>query len=235
LGLAVPVDRQTLTRRLHACLAKNGRRDAVLRLSLSRGISGRGLATAGCTDPTLLILCFPPRRYPPQMLAEGAHVILASVRRTPAAALDPLAKTANYLNNILAFREAEMQGAAEALMLNTAGELAEGAVSNLFLVRDGALWTPALACGVMAGVTRAAVLEVAGTTGIDAREARLYPQDLASADEAFFTNTTAAVMPIGLVDGYCYAAPGPVTQTLRAGLLALIQREAGRFWPADAE
>lgn len=235
LGLAVPADRQTLARRLYACLAKNNRRDAVLRLSLSRGRSGRGLATAGCTDPTLLILCFPPRRYPPPMLAQGAFVILASVRRTPAASLDPLAKTANYLNNILAFREAEMRGAAEALMLNVAGDLAEGAMSNLFLVKDGALRTPALDCGVMAGITRAAVLEVAGTHGIDAGEARLSPQDLEAADEAFFTNTTAAVMPIGRVDGRRYAAPGPVTQMLRAGLLALIEREAGRFWPAAGE
>ncbi|MGE3539339.1 MAG: aminotransferase class IV [Candidatus Tectimicrobiota bacterium] len=232
LGFVVPVDQATLGQCLYACLAKNAMQDAILRVSVSRGQSQRGLSTLACSAPTLLILCFPPRFYPPTMLQHGVHVIVSSVPRALQWTARPQPKTTNFLNNILALREAEAAGAVEALMLNAAGHLTEGAVSNVFLVRDGALWTPALACGVLPGITRAAVLEVAAEQHLTVHETCLEAEALWSAQEAFYTNTTALIMPITQINAHRLGAPGPITQRLRQGLVALIEREAGRLWSA---
>ncbi len=233
LGLTVPVGRTELEHRLYACLEKNGRRDAILRLTLTRGRGARGLATDGCTDPTLVILCYPPKLYPPRMIETGARLIVSSIQRIPAEALPAIAKTANYLNNILAYREAAEKGADEALMLTTTGDVAEGSVSNIFLVSDGALRTPSPDCGVMPGITRTAVIDVARGAGIPVREERIAASELYRADEIFYTNTTATVMPVGRIDARGLPAPGPITRRLRAGLLDAIEREAGRFWRAE--
>ena len=235
LGIPLPVDQATLEQRLYVCLEKNKRRDAILRLSLSRGATGRGLSTQGPTEPTLLILCLPPKLYPRQLTDEGAVATVAAVRRNALQALSPLAKTTNFLNNILAYREAEARGADEALMLNHEGELTEGSVSNLFLVQQGKLLTPALECGLMAGITRAAVLEVARSLHIPCHEGRLPVAALNDAEEAFYTNTTATVMPIARIDERRYGPPGPVTRRLRHGLHRLIEREAGRCWNRETE
>lgn len=230
LGISIPLDRCALGERLYACLAKNGMRDGVLRISLSRGVSGPGLSTRGAGAPTLAILCFAPRLYPARMVEVGATVTVASVQRVPPEALSPLVKTTNFLNNIVAFREAEERGADEALMLNGHGELAEGSVSNVFLVRAGRLCTPSLACGAMAGITRAAVLELARAHGLPCDEQRLRLATLDEAQEVFYTNTTATIMPIARIDQREYGPLGTITRWLRRELHALIGREAGRFW-----
>ncbi|MDX1656525.1 MAG: aminotransferase class IV [Candidatus Competibacteraceae bacterium] len=234
LGIPLPVDLDTLQQRLYACLNQNRRKDAILRLSLTRGPAQRGLSTRGPVQPTLVILCFPPKLYPRALVEAGAAATLSTVRRVPSQALSPLAKTGNYLNNILAYREAEARQVDEALMLNSDGELAEGSVSNLFLVRNGELHTPALDCGIMAGITRAAVLEVAQEQGLTCRELHLPLSALDDAQEIFYTNTTATVMPLTLIDQRHYGPPGPLTRRLRQGLRALIAREAGRCWPEAA-
>jgi branched-chain amino acid aminotransferase len=233
LGIDVPVDRTTLMQRLYTCLAKNEKRNAILRMSLSRGRSNRGLGTEACIEPTLVILCFPPKLYPPRLFLEGVKVTLSSVCRMPLAASSPQAKTTNFLNNILAFREAEVKGAAEAFMLNVNGDLAEGSVSNLFLVLEGELWTPSLECGVVPGITRAAVMQVAEQRKIKVHEARLSVEALWAASEAFYTNTVVRIMPIAMIDDHLLGAPGPVTWSLRSALLDLIEREAGPFWTVE--
>jgi branched-chain amino acid aminotransferase len=230
LGIEPPVDRDGITGMLYECLARNAMADAVLRFSASRGRSERGLDASACVDPTFLILCFAPRVHPAEMLEQGAHVTVSSVRRTPAAALSPLAKTANFVNNILAYNEATARGAHEAVMLNMDGALAEGTVSNLFVVRGGEVRTPSLACGIMAGITRAAAIEAASHEGIGVHEAVLSVDEFHTADEAFYTNTTVTIMPIGRVDEWCLPAPGPVTLRLRRALRDMIEREAGACW-----
>jgi branched-chain amino acid aminotransferase len=148
----------------------------------------------------------------------GIRVALVAVRRNHPQALNPLIKSNNLLNNALAMQEALRRGAEEALMLNQAGELAECSQSNLFLVRGGALLTPPVAAGILPGITREFVLEMAAALGIPARESRLTPADLASADEAFITGTTREVTPVVAVDDQPVGpgAPGRTTQTLQA-------------------
>lgn len=230
LGITPPYSAQDMAQRLNHCLQSNGLTDAVLRFSLSRGRATRGLDVRGCVDPTFVILCFPARPYPRKLLTQGAVATLASIRRIPATALPPLAKTANYLNGILAFREATERGANEAFMLTTTGALAEGTVSNVFLVHDGVLRTPSLETGIIAGITREAVLEVADDLAIPVHEGILPAAELETAAEVFYTNTSATIMPVGRIDQRHYSPQGPMTIRLRKALHALIEREAGPCW-----
>jgi len=147
----------------------------------------------------------------------GVDLSVVSIRRTGAASLDPAIKSGNYLNNLLALNEARERGAFECLMLSTEGFLTEGATSNVFLVTKGVLRTPALECGLLAGVTRSVVLDVARAAGIEARQEALTRDDLSAADEVFITSTLKDVMPASTIDrrrvgsGGC----GPVTRRLQ--------------------
>ena len=145
-------------------------------------------------------------------------IALVSVVRNHPECVNPLIKSNNLLNNALAMQEALKRGAAEALMKNHRGELAECAMSNIFLVTDGAVRTPPTTAGLLAGVTRAFVLELAAKTGIRAVEETLREEDVATADEMFFTSTTREIVPVVRVDDRVVGSgkPGPVTQRLRA-------------------
>jgi len=125
-------------------------------------------------------------------------------------------KSCNLINNILAVREAQAKKAAEPLMMNERGDVAEGASANLFMVSKGALITPPLSDGILAGVTREVVLERARELGVEAREESIRVDKLLAADEAFITSTLKEVMPIASVDGTAIGngRPGPITQRL---------------------
>jgi branched-chain amino acid aminotransferase len=233
LGIAVPFSDDEVRAQLHRVLERNERRDAILRMSLTRGRGARGLDTRAVVDPTFLILCFPPKLYPAAMRARGARTVVSSVRRTPPSAVPGAAKTANYLNLLLAHREAEAADADEAILLTVDGDIAEATVSNVFLVHRGALLTPSLDCGIMPGITRRAVIDAADRLGIACREDRLPAALLDEADEIFYTNTSAGIMPVGAVGTRTLGAPGPITSRLEAGLHELIAEEAGRFWLSD--
>jgi branched-chain amino acid aminotransferase len=139
------------------------------------------------------------------------------VQRTHPAALSPRIKSLNYLNNILAKIEGLQAGCIEALMLNHKGEVAECTGDNIFLVRDGALLTPPIDAGILEGVTREAVIELAAQTGIPVREVPLTKHDVYIADECFLTGTAAEVIPVVKVDCRTIGTgkPGPITLDLK--------------------
>jgi branched-chain amino acid aminotransferase len=161
---------------------------------------------------------------PARTFSDGIKVSLVAVRRNHPQALNPMIKSNNLLNNALAMQEALKSGAEEALMCNQAGELVECSQSNFFIVRSGELLTPPLAAGLLPGITRAFVIVLADELGIPAREERLTPGDLRSADEAFITGTTREVTPVVRVDDMPIASgrPGPAS----ARLLALLRQRA---------
>jgi branched-subunit amino acid aminotransferase/4-amino-4-deoxychorismate lyase len=127
-------------------------------------------------------------------------------------------KSNNLLNNALAMQEALRTGADEALMQNQAGEFVECSQTNVFFVNAGAALTPPLSAGLLPGITREFVLEMAAELGIPAREARITPADLESMDEVFVTGTTREVTPVTTIDGRPVGTgrPGPVTMRLLA-------------------
>ncbi|MCH8160933.1 MAG: cytochrome P450 [Chloroflexi bacterium] len=186
-----------------------GLSDARVRLTL----------TAGPEDgqPVLLLQAWPATDYPPEMYTHGVTAMIASVRRNETSPLTRI-KSLSNLDNLLAKREALQAGADEALLLNTQGSLAEASIANLFIVLDGHIRTPPIADGVLPGVTRNAVLELAEAAEIAAREATLTVDDLRRADEAFLTNAIAGVLPLVAVDGRNVGSgePGELTGRLRA-------------------
>jgi branched-chain amino acid aminotransferase len=153
---------------------------------------------------------------PEQLYAEGIRVSAVDVRRNSPRSLDPAIKSSNLLNNILALGEARARGAEEAVLLNHDGFVAEGASTNVFVVQDGTLRTPPLTAGILAGITRAVVLELAASLDIPVQEEELELAELLGADEAFLSSTTKEVLPIRQVDESPIAdgRPGRITRRL---------------------
>ena len=198
LGIGVPVDEEDLLRALSRTLGANGlaQSDASLRLTLTRGTGPRGLIPSPDAQSTLLITAIDlSTDTPSQVIA-----IIANLRRNEHSPLANL-KTLNYLDNVLARKEAIEIGADEALLLNTDGNLAEASAANLFAVFDGVLHTPPLGDGALPGITRAVVLELAWGLGIPVMEVSLAPGQLFTAQEAFLTNSLIEIQPLAMVNG----------------------------------
>ena len=167
---------------MREALQRNQLSDSYLRITVSRGTGEIGLDPALCKAPTLVIIAKPFQPYPESIYAEGVSVILARTRRNLPEALPPQVKSLNFLNNILAKMEAKAAGAHEALMLNHRGDITEGTTSNVFVVQEGRLRTPSIECGILDGITRELVLQLASELGVPWEETRLTVEDLMRAE-----------------------------------------------------
>jgi len=201
--------------------------EAAIRIILSRGTGGIGYDDADCGPPTLVVHVRPCPLIPDSWRREGVDVAIVDVRRNAAEALDPAIKSSNLLNNLLAWRAARRLGAYEPILLDAAGAIAEGASSNIFIVQEGRLLTPALSVGILRGITRDVVIDRARSDGIPVEESVLEAGRLARADEAFLTSTLKGVLPIRRVDGWPIreGRPGPLTRRIAALYDALTQDE----------
>ncbi|MDA8219813.1 MAG: aminotransferase class IV [Dehalococcoidales bacterium] len=197
-------------------LAANGLREAVVRVTVSRGVPReRGLLPQG-DSATVVVQTSPFRALPAERIARGVRAHTSAIRRNETSPTSRL-KTCNYLDNVLALLEARRHGADEAILLNTAGYLACASAANLHIVRGGRILTPALACGVLPGITREAVRELSAALGLVWEETWLRPADLEDAEEAFLTNSVGGVLPLTIVDGQAIGSghPGQLTLLLR--------------------
>jgi branched-chain amino acid aminotransferase len=226
LAFDIPLSDQELARRLDAVLAAAANSESYIRFIVSRGVGDISYHFERIQGPTVVMFVKPYERYPDEAYAQGIPVALVSVRRNNPLALDPAIKSCNLLNNILATQEAQALGAVEALLLNDHGELAEGAASNLFIVKDGLLITPPLSAGILEGVTRDVLLELAPALGIPAVERPVSVAALLGADEAFITSTLKEAAPIRTINGKPVGNGRPGTVTLR--LLAAFRAYAPR-------
>jgi len=216
LGITVPVSDDELLRRIGALLARAGDIESYVRIVVTRGVGDSSYDSRAITGPTVVMiqkeLSLPPERH----YSEGVRVCVVDTRRNHPRSLDPAIKSSNLLNNILALREARARGAEESVLSNLEGFIAEGASTNVFVVKDGALLTPPLSTGILGGITREVVLELAESLEIPRRETALELGDLVGADEAFLSSTTREVMPIRQVDEALIAdgRPGPFTRRI---------------------
>jgi branched-chain amino acid aminotransferase len=192
--------------------------EAYIRVLVTRGVGDLSYNPAATPDPSVIIIVKPFPYPPARTYTEGIRVSLVGVRRNHPQALNPMIKSNNLLNNALAMQEALRRGADEALMQNQAGDIVECSQSNFFIVRDGHVLTPPLSAGLLPGIRREFVLEIADELGLPAREARLTPADLWTADEAFITGTTREVTPVVAVDDRAIGrgTPGEITNRLLA-------------------
>jgi len=194
-----------------------GGREVLARILVTRGIGEMSYDPSKSPHPSLVVIVKPLVPPPASAYERGVAVALVSVVRNHPASVDPRIKSNNLLNNVLAMQEALRRGPYfEAILRNFRGELAECSQSNLFLVKDGAARTPALGAGLLAGITREFVEEVAVEVGIPTADTVLHDDDLFSADEAFLTSTSKEIVPIVRVDDRLIGSgrPGPITLRL---------------------
>lgn len=200
-----------------------------LRVVMTRGAGEIGLDPALAVDPVAIVIVGPVHGPPRSAYREGVKACVVGVQHVAPEAIDPGAKTGNYLSHVLALRDARAAGAHEGLMLNRDGFVTEGTTSNVFAVKDGVLLTPPLAAGILEGVTRGIVLAMARAQGVPAREAALRPRDLEGADELFITSTVREVVPVTRLGDRRVGggAVGPLTARLHAAFRERADRASG--------
>jgi branched-chain amino acid aminotransferase len=216
LSIALPIGDDEMARRVDAVLAQAGNAESYIRLIVSRGVGDISYRFERVAGPTVVVAVKSYEPLPERWYTDGIDVVVSPVRRNHRLALDPAIKSCNLINNILAMQDAQARGAQEPLLLNHDGDVAEGAGSNVFLVSKGGLLTPPLEAGILAGVTRALVLDIAHGLGLRAREDTVRVADLLSAEEVFITSTLKEICPVRAIDGKAVGPgrPGPVTQQL---------------------
>jgi branched-chain amino acid aminotransferase len=225
IDLDVPMTDDVFERHIHeaieAFLAGPGRAisgaELYVRFLVARGVGDMTYSLASAPSPTTVIIVKPLAPPPPAAYEHGVKVALVPIVRNHPASVNPLIKSNNLLNNALAMREAIRRGAFEAILHNYRGELAECSQSNLFIVTHGTARTPSLASGLLPGITREFILEVADEAGVPIEAgAALQDADLFDADEAFLTSTTREIVPIVRVDDRMVGdgRPGPMTRSL---------------------
>lgn len=200
IWLTIPTTKEALAAVVVETLRINDIRDGYVRLVVSRGAGSLGLDPTKTSDPQIVVIADHISLYPKEMYEKGLEIVTAATVRNHPNALSPRIKSLNYLNNILAKIEALQSGAVEALMLNTKGEVAECTGDNIFLIRGKTLLTPPIDAGILDGVTRRAVMELAEGMGLTVKEIPLVRHDVYIADEVFLTGTAAEVIPVVKVD-----------------------------------
>ena len=199
--LPIPLSKQAVIDAMTETLAANGPGDAYIRVVVTRGIGTLGLNPFKCVGPRVFIIVDKIQLYPQELYDTGLSVIIASTVRNNSNALSPRIKSLNYLNNILARIEAIDAGASEAIMLNPAGMVAEATGDNIFVIRDGTLVTPPASAGILEGITRGVIMDLAHQASIASRQADLTRYDLYTCVEFFLTGTAAEVIPVTQIDG----------------------------------
>jgi branched-chain amino acid aminotransferase len=224
--LDIPLSREDMREAIIATVRHTGLRDAYIRPVISRGPGDLGIDPRKCSNASVIIIVDSIRLYPQEAYERGLRVVTASVRRPAPDALNGRIKSLNYLNNILARIEANQADVDEALMLTPEGYVCECSADNVFLVARSELWTPPGHLGLLCGVTRETVLELAHELAIPAFERIFTLHDVYSASECFLTGTGAEVAPVVEVDGRRIGEgrPGPITGRLNTAFRELARR-----------
>jgi branched-chain amino acid aminotransferase len=223
IWLTIPQSLDELAEITEEAVRRSGITEAYIRHVVTRGVGDLGLDPRKCARPSVMIIVDTIKLWPEQIYEAGLSVITAGTPIPQRESLSPRVKSLNYLPHILAKIEGIAAGADEVIMLDSAGFVAEGSGQNIFVVKNGALRTPPPFAGLLKGVTRDAVIELAGEAGYDIGECMLNRYDIYTADEAFFTGTATEIVGIRQLDGRLIGngKPGPVTRDLRARFQAL--------------
>jgi len=216
IWLKIPISKEEIAKAVNDTLKTNEINDGYVRLVVSRGAGTLGLDPNRTSDPQVIIITDHIALYPDEYYEKGLEIITVNTIRNHPAALNPRVKSLNYLNNILAKIEGLQANCEEALMLNHKGEVAECTGDNIFLVSQGRLLTPPIDAGILEGITRDVVIELAEKEGITVRQIPLTRHDVYIAEECFLTGSAAEVVPVVKVDSRNIGdgKPGPTTRRL---------------------
>lgn len=236
--LEIPVAPEQMGQIIVDSCRRNALREAYIRVVVSRGEGDLGLDPRKCPRPTVVVIASTLQLFPAELYRTGLKVMTVATRRNICEGVNPRIKSLNYLNNVMAKLEANLAGYSEVLMLNHDGYVAEGTGDNIFLV-DGrdTLVTPPSSAGILEGITRNTILEMARRLGMRAEEKLITRYDVYVAAECFLTGTAAEVIPVTSVDGRCIGSGrvGPVTQLLMEEFRRLTQREGTPIFPEMPE
>ena len=211
--------------------------DAYIRLVVSRGKGDLGLDPDFCSRPNLIVIAEQLTLYPEELYENGLEIVTVPTKRNRADILSPKIKSLNYLNNILVKLEAKLAGCNEALMLNTEGYVTEGSGDNVFLVKNGELYTPPAYVGALEGITRAAVIEIAQDLGYVVKEEPFTRYDVYVTDEVVLTGTAAEVISVVKVDGRTIGdgTPGKHTQKLLEAFRKMVKEDGVKVYPEPSK
>ncbi len=223
--LVIPIAKDEMIQKTLETLRKNNLRDAYIRLVVTRGIGDLGLNPRKCPKPTIIIIADTISLHMVGAKETGIAAMISWVKRDPVDATSHEIKSLNYLNSILAKIEANIAGVDEAICLDKNGFVCEGVAENIFIVRNGKLYTPPTYTGALHGITAEAVQDLARKLGYDVKEKNITPFELFNADEVFFTGTAAEIIPVREInkrqinDG----TPGPITRRLMAEFSKIVR------------
>ncbi|MDR1478223.1 MAG: branched-chain-amino-acid transaminase [Planctomycetaceae bacterium] len=223
IALEIPIDAGNMEKAINDTLSVNEIKDGYIRLIVTRGEGTLGLDHYLCHDPQIIIIADKLALYPIELYNAGLEIVTASTIRVNPSMLNPQVKSMNYLNNILAKIEAYKAGCVEVLMLNSRGEVAECSGDNIFIYKHGVLHTPPPEAGILEGITRRVVMEIATGIGLKVKEAPMTRHDVFTSNECFLTGSAAELIPVVKLDSRVIGdgKPGLITKKL----LALFQEE----------
>ena len=216
--LQIPVAKGQMVQSVIDTLHKNKLHDAYVRLVVTRGVGDLGLDPRKCPKPSIIIIADTITVHSEEAKAKGITTIISWIRRDPVDATTHEIKSLNYLNSVMAKIEANISGVDEAICLDKNGSVCEGVGENLFIVKNGKIFTPPSSVGALPGITAIAVVELARKLGYTLTETNITPYQLFNADEVFFSGTAVEVIPIREVNKRQIGngLPGPVTKKIMA-------------------
>jgi branched-chain amino acid aminotransferase len=225
--LSIALSKKEMQDAILNLLRKNKITDGYIRVVVTRGKGDLGLDPANCSKSSIIIITDKLKLYPEDFYKNGLSIITSSVRRTSPDALNARVKSLNYLNNIMAKMEAKQNKVLEAVMLNQGGYVAECTGDNIFIFKDEKLITPPVSVGVLKGVTRDVVIELAKTMNIEVREELFTQYELYTAKECFLTGSGAEIIPVVKIDQRAIGegVPGKVTLELTKKFKELVNKE----------
>ena len=234
--LQIPIPIETMKETVLETLRRNHLSEAYIRLVVTRGVGDLGLDPDKCPKPSIIIIADKIALYPQKFYEDGLEIVTVSVRRNYSEAINPRIKSLNYLNNILAKIEGKQSGAVEVLMLNTEGYVVECSGDNIFWVKNEVIVTPPVHIGILDGVTRNSVIDLARDAGMQVEERVFTRHDLYIADECFLTGTAAEVIPVVKIDQRAIGdgQPGKVTEKLIAAFRQYAHRTGTPIYTTEA-
>ncbi len=237
IALDIGVDQKQMKEIVLETLRRNKLKDAYIRLVVTRGKGDLGLDPRKCEKPFVFCIATDIQLYPEELYEKGLKVITVPTRRNIPDALSPRVKSLNYLNNILAKIEGIQSGVSEAIMLNREGFVAEGTGDNIFIVKNKEIITPPHYAGILEGITRNSVMELAREKGYRVKEELFTRHEIFVADECFLTGTAAEIIPVVSLDERTIGegVPGEVTNDLIQSFRNLTKVEGTPIYPKENE
>jgi branched-chain amino acid aminotransferase len=223
--LQIPVEKKEMIQIVLKTLQKNNLQDSYIRLVVTRGVGDLGLNPRKCSKPTIVVITDKIALHGSEAKEKGATALLSWVKRDPVDATTHEIKSLNYLNSILAKIEANISGVDEAICLDKNGFICEGVAENIFMVKNGKIFTPPSYTGALPGITAEEVMKLAQKLGYEVLEKNITPYELFNANEVFFTGTAAEIVPVREINKRTIAngTPGPVTKRLMAEFSKLVR------------